>query len=98
MAKRPRVTVLTDVRLAVNDADPRIVERRRDTSRVPSVDALSQITISRVAADVRSSTFSTHFVQQMDPVVRQNDDRDAVVRPSGVRPVEADVLHRRLIV
>ena len=33
----------------------------REYSAVPSVDPLSQITISRVASDVRSSTFSTHL-------------------------------------
>ena len=30
-------------------------------SRVPSVDPLSQMTISVVASEVRSSTFSTHW-------------------------------------
>src|SRR4051812_14958638 len=30
-------------------------------SRVPSVDPLSQMTISRVASDARKSTFSTHW-------------------------------------
>ena len=64
--ERARVRVLTDVLVADHDADPRIRRASAGRPRWSLVrKALSQITISRVASEVRSRTFSTHFCSEV---------------------------------
>ena len=64
LCERLRVAVLSDVLRVLDHTDTRVGERI-EVAVVPSVDALSQTTISRVSADVRARTFSTHCPEEL---------------------------------
>ena len=58
-------------------------------SAVPSVDALFQITISRVAGDVREQHVLDVLAQQVHTIVRQNDNGDAAGGRWGLHCAES---------
>ena len=73
-----RIGVLPDVLLVVHDGDARVVDCV-EIRRVPSVEPLFQITISRVVGETLREHVLYALLEQVDAVVRQDDDGDAGV-------------------